>query len=272
MDMIYSVLPRPPETVGRGIRKDGVRKTARRAKTRRSADGKDEYAEASTSFLGTQKLMETQERDHDDEAQRNREEVTSNFADSTTKSAQEADVSAEHDDSVTLRANSQLEADLYSYPSSNASISIGLRSEDPTSIERPEQDEVAKTNTLNTSSLNQSTAPKFSTSTSTSTSTSASVSAKSSDSLGSKMPAHVVTQVTAKNQGPAKKTIEENSEEPKVELVELKAVEPKIKEKVNPQKLATKSQGPKLATEYGPGMKSCPTGLAPAVPHLEVEA
>lgn len=149
MDMIYSVLPRPPETVGRGIRKDGVRKTARRAKTRRSADGKDEYAEASTSFLGTQKLMETQERDHDDEDQRNREEVTSNFADSTTKSAQEADVSAEHDDSVTLRANSQLEADLYSYPSSNASISIGLRSEDPTSIERPEQDEVAKTNTLN---------------------------------------------------------------------------------------------------------------------------
>ena len=66
-----------------------------------------------------------------------------------------------------------------------------------------------------------------------------------------------------------KKTIEENSEEPKVES---KAEESKIKEKVNPSKLATKSQGPKLAMEYGPGMKSCPTGLAPAVPHLEVEA
>ena len=58
MDMIYSVLPRPPETVGRGVRKDGVRKTHRRPKTRRSADGKDEYAETSTSFLGAQKLIE----------------------------------------------------------------------------------------------------------------------------------------------------------------------------------------------------------------------
>ena len=268
MDMIYSVLPRPPETVGRGVRKDGVRKTHRRPKTRRSADGKDEYAETSTSFLGAQKLIETQERDHDDEAQRNCEEATSSFADSTTKRSQEAYVSkAEHDDSVTLRANSQLEADFYSYPLSNASISTGLRSEEPTSIERHEQDEVAKTNTLNTSSLNQSTAPKFSTSTSTSTSTFAS--AKSSDSLGSKTPAHVVAQATAKNQATAKKTIEENSEEPKVES---KAEESKIKEKVNPSKLATKSQGPKLAMEYGPGMKSCPTGLAPAVPHLEVEA